>query len=334
VRWCALLLVASLVSTSAAAAVRTLPGSIVFERFFGAQNEYQLYRERPDGSGRVRLTYSGGSYTNANWSPDRKQIVMLGPPGIVVANANGHVVRRLRAPGSASQPRWSPDGKHIAFLVQHCEGPGQEPACADLWVMRPDGGGRKRLGPSKAVDTAQLGTPYSWSPDGRRIVYVGMRGLVVVSIATGRARLLGAPTHLVEQFPAWSRDGRSILFARQRAPFQTSDLVTVAPDGTGLRRIAHTTGAIEPRWSPDGRLIAYLMDQSDPNANGSSVFVARPDGTHRVRVGVASDYQVLVWGPDSAHLLFPVGGDTFRIARADGRGRPVTIPGGEEPDWR
>jgi Tol biopolymer transport system component len=307
-------------------------GSIAYDDFAGSGDQIQLFRERPDGSGRVRLTGGAGSYLQPVWSPDGRRLVAVGGPGLVVLTRGGRVLRRLRVSGSAHEPRWSHDGTRIAYLELHCQDPlgHEDPACADLWIVRADGTGRRRLSAS-GVDASQgLGTLYSWSPDGKSIAYVSHNGIAAVEVATGRTRLLHRSPHLITQYPAWSPDGRWIAFALQRAPGRVSDLVAVAPNGRGLHRLRHVD-VLEPRWSPDGRRIAYLIDL--PDGLGWGVVVASADGSHAIRVGTSSDYQALVWSPDSSRVLYRGPGTTLEIAAADGHGRPTRIRGGDDPDW-
>jgi Tol biopolymer transport system component len=111
-----------------------------------------------DGSGTVRLTWDGSSYTPA-WSPGGVTIAFTGPDGIYLMNHNGTGRTRLTA---GAEPAWSADGTRIAYTLGHDLGG------SALHVMLSDGSG------ITAVTSAQSSvwdTHASWSPDGGRIVF-------------------------------------------------------------------------------------------------------------------------------------------------------------------
>jgi Tol biopolymer transport system component len=308
-------------------------GQIVFDGFLLKPNIYQLYRERPDGTGRVRLTRGPDNYMRPHWSPDGSKLVAEGPPGLVIVSREGRILRRIDAAGDAFDARWSPTGARIAYLGLQCQDPAghEDPGCADLWVMRPDGSGQRRLSASGVSAFQGLDSLYSWSPDGRRIVYVGLQGLAVVDVASGTTRVVWHHSNLIAQYPTWSPDGKWILFTKQRAPGQTSDLALIAPGGSRLHVVPRTRDVVSPRWSPDGSHIAYLA--SLPGGGGWIAFVVRPDGSERVEVTPSDDDRSLLWSPDSTQLLVIGPGDSFWVARADGKGTRLRIQGGEDPDW-
>jgi Tol biopolymer transport system component len=209
----------------------------VFARFVG--HHFELFKVRPDGSGLVRLTRNGVEDEAPRWSPDGRRLLALENGRLVIRSADGSAPRRL--PATGYEANWSPKGRLIAYLVGSCEDPSGKlgDACADLWVIRPDGSGRRRL--AADVDLTLDSRPYAWAPDGRRLVYVkaGAPGeLVIVTVRDGRKRTLGGTRRALSTDPAWSPDGRWIAFSRQRGPFQGSDLYASAPDGTKLRRLA------------------------------------------------------------------------------------------------
>jgi Tol biopolymer transport system component len=126
-----------------------------------------------DGHGRRRLTDDFD--TSPSWSPDGSEIVFArGDPnsqtvGIYVVPAAGGTPTRISAPdqpGGTSDwgPAWSPDGSRILFSSDR-----PDTFRADLWVMSPDGSDVEQVTNTEGIDETEA----RWSPDGRKIVYVG-----------------------------------------------------------------------------------------------------------------------------------------------------------------
>jgi Tol biopolymer transport system component len=305
-------------------------GLIIFDRLVGEQAV--LFSIRPDGSGLRRLSRDRSSDTEPAWAPDGRRFVATTAGGLAIRAPDGRVVRRLRVKRALFDPTWSPDGSRIAYLTESCVDPtGKlDSSCADLWVTRTDGTGRHRL-VDAGVSTVDTNAFYSWSPDGRSIVYVGEKGLVIVDVRTGATRFLRRTKDVLAGDPGWSPDGRWIAFTRQRAPFQGSDLFALAPDGGRLHRLSRGFDVLRSSWSPDGRRIAYLVDT--PSGDEWNIVVANADGSRPHRIAAATDYGKLVWSPDSSRLVWANFG-TLVVARADGRGSLVRLGDGENPDWR
>jgi Tol biopolymer transport system component len=155
----ALAVAAALIVAGAAQSGTQLRGQIVYDDYLLGPELYHLFRERPDGSGRVRLTRGPGNFVRPHWSADGRRIVAEGGPGLVILDRNGRTLRRL-AVGGVQDALWSPTGTLIAYLVLRCDDPvgHSDPLCADLWVVRPDGSGRHRLTAS-GVDNTQGFSP-------------------------------------------------------------------------------------------------------------------------------------------------------------------------------
>ena len=67
----------------------------------------------------------------------------------------------------------------------------------------------------------------------------------------------GKPSPLDVQAPAWSRDGRTIVFVSWRDG--NGEVYAMDADGSGPRNLTqHPAKDVRPAWSPDGRRIAFV----------------------------------------------------------------------------
>jgi TolB protein len=77
-----------------------------------------------------------------------------------------------------------------------------------------------------------------------------------------------------DSFPAWSPDGRAILFNRG-----TGDLYLIRPDGTGRTRLTrHPRNEAFPSWSPDGSKVAFASDRGR-RERSYQIYVMQSDGS-------------------------------------------------------
>jgi TolB protein len=126
---------------------------------------------------------------------------------------------------------------------------------SDLYVIRPDGTGLRRL--TRTGDSTEASP--TWSPDGRSIVFshhgfVGVPASIdIIGVdGTGARQLLVVPAGWA--YPAWSPDGRWIAFTEWLGQ---PGIYLVRADGQGLHRIPGTGDATRPSWSPDSKRLAY-----------------------------------------------------------------------------
>jgi TolB protein len=227
-----------------------------------------------------------------------------GHPRIYTVPAAGGVARQVRLPVAAAQaPALSPNGRLLVF-VGGTNRPGERSISEDdeLYVATTAGKGMRRLTRSPDHEGSA-----SWSPDGKRIVFVrsSPRGThstiwTVNSDGRGLRRVTRGP---IDVEPSWSRQGWIAFLRIDPATFQ-SGIWLVRPDGTRLHRIlGGLRSASNPVWSPDGRrlLVQVLRD----------MYTVRPDGRARRRVatlatdrlGTLEDPQPS-WSPDGRWIVF------------------------------
>jgi TolB protein len=196
----------------------------------------------------------------------------------------------------------------------------------DLYAMRADGGGLRRLTDDPAADITPV-----FSPDGARILFVSERNgnrdvFVCNADGTGARALTGDPGH--DLHPVWTDGGRRIMFSSNRGNPDADDydIYEMAADGTDVRRM--TSGPDVDTYSsrsPDGRKVVTRRVIDGQN---NEVFVMEADGSHAVNLTHDPErYDGWpVWSPDGTRIAFssgkPDAGDNrINVMNADGSGR-------------
>jgi serine/threonine protein kinase/Tol biopolymer transport system component len=194
-------------------------------------------------------------------------------------------------------PRLSPDGGHIAFWL-----PG--PIEGDVWIYSISEKTLSRL--------ANWAVAPEWTPDGTKVMWVrpstALAGIWMQSIdGSGPAEQVklkipagvGTPTSAV-----MAPDGSTILFsAFAGAHRQDLFYFKVGAENSVRPWLATDADEHSPRFSPDGRWVAYASDES----GAVEVYVrAFPSSGGRLQISSSGGTEP-IWSRDGRHLFYRSG---------------------------
>ena len=266
------------------------------------------------------LLLSSVAYAKIVFSSERDGVVGKlgsGVKGIYVMDDDGSNLTLLieenkwLKPGS---PRWSPDGKQILFE-------GRE----HLHLMNADGS-RDHLLVRKPEGVSGLIMGGSFSPDGKSIVFSRdfvenkktRTTITVMDIATREMKIISDVDAVNCE---WSPDGKHIVFDSPSGVGGNggTTIWIMRADGHNPHPLVPAlpgTNRLKPRWSPDGKQIAFLHREYTwkkiPNGPTTLVYHAHRymicdrDGGNIEQLQIPKDYEAvsLDWMDDGKSIVF------------------------------
>ena len=233
------------------------PGHIAFMAKEQADQKWDIYTMRSDGSDPIRLSDSGANDTSPSWSPDARHIAFVsdrdGNREVYVMNADGNAQINLTNHAAGDwTPSWSPDGRHIAFASFR-------DGNWEIYVVEADGSDPQRLTDNTAADYSPR-----WSPDGSRFVFVSDRDgnlEIYVMQADGSAQTRITQHEATDQNPIWSTDGETLLWESYRE--NNMEIFAARVDGSEMGPLSRDAYADDhgPTMSPWGNRIAFYSNR-------------------------------------------------------------------------
>jgi Tol biopolymer transport system component len=266
----------------------------------------------PAGGGPVRTLFATDpdslrikGLAPANWTSDSTKVVFRVPSkGLFAVPAGGgdpEPICTFETPDEEKKHEamtLSPDGRWIAYSAA-------QNGNTDIFVMPTTGRSPVRVTTSPAAERRPR-----WSPDGNWLAFTSY-GNENPQIWAIRVSPEGEPEGLPVQVSRdanvlggdWTSAGR-VGFS---AAFRTEHIYTANADGTGETQLTqYSSFHAKPRWSPNGRWIAFRSDYRKPLNRFRLWTVSSAGGTPRL-VSDKEVGSVFVWSGDGEKLLFETG---------------------------
>jgi Tol biopolymer transport system component len=208
---------------------------------------------------------------------------------------NGKGLKQITSvTGSALSGDYSPDGTRIVFDI---DPKGGVEGCGIFVMDAADGGSVVDLTPKVLTQPDACAYDPTFTPDGRRIVFLAQRCTACrlwISVMNlhggGRRNIVHEPHRYGMHSPNVSPDGRTIVFLAERDAIvkgvqgNRKSLYTVRMNGTHMQKIVGFRFDVcncGGDWAPNGSTIVS-SDQAGPTpipGKASNLFTIRPDGT-------------------------------------------------------
>lgn len=288
-------------------------------------------RKRHDFDSRRSRDVKG--IANPVLSPDGSQVAFVALNQLGLMRLGRKPVKLTDDVYYKATPFWSPDGRQIAYSSDH-EGP------MAIYIRDMETGQERKLTGFFAGSQVRG----AWSPDGKKIAFVssidgsGNASTYVADVDSGEIRQILTPLFEPGR-PTWGPDSNVVALAAWR-PYSNrfregQSLILTVNVTTGetvwnnpypFETINNRKGDNGPVWSPDGKSMAYVLDDVlwilPVDESGA------PAGPQRQVTEENAD--AISWSGDSDRLLYLSNG-RLRTVSAEG-GRPSSVEHGLR--WR
>jgi len=186
-------------------------------------------------------------------------------------------------------PRFSPDGKRLAVGIG-----------TDVWAIELSRLTRTRV----TYGTTSTLFPYTWSRDGQRIIFSKVASKVGLDLYSSPADGSGQPELLFAgEYRQWATSASpttDAILTYEQHPTTLRDIWLLAPDRTRQKFLVTPYQELAPRFSPDGRWIAYVSNDS-----GRYEVYVRPVSGEGGRMTVSTDGGTEpVWLANSREIFY------------------------------
>jgi Tol biopolymer transport system component len=288
-----------------------------------------------------------------SFSPDGRRLLLMWNPSAEgeqawllpyppdPSNPPRRVLESLPSRAGTPQFSWLPDSRHVLVSTATTG------MAARLYLADTESGRFRPL--SDGTSTAfQLGPVVS--PDGRRFIFsevIPNFDIVTINVHNGQVTPLIA-TNRMEEMPAWSADGKKVVYVTDRNGDHEIWLHEPGKDDRPLVTPQHfpvgtTAFFMAPQLAPDGTRVMYLRVETDGRgATGARLWMSSIHGGAPVRLRERTARENPgSWSPDGAWYVYEEtqadGTLTLQKVRTSGTTEPETLVtglrSGSVPAW-
>ncbi|NOX90568.1 MAG: peptidase S41, partial [Calditrichaeota bacterium] len=218
----------------------------------------------------------GGKATEMEVSPDGKEVAFVIRGEIFVINEKGRFLNQItKSPWRDNDIAWHPKGDSLAFVSDRAGN-------KNIYIITSGDPEHKKLSRAtrfkikRLTDSQEDEYDPQFSPDGKKLAFIRGKGdLIIREMKTGEEKKVLSGWSTPEY--AWSPDGKWLAYSVEDNEFNSDIFIQNIESGKRYNISQHPDNDTSPRWSADGRRLAFVSRRIANNTDVWMVFLRKED---------------------------------------------------------